>query len=109
MGTNYYIKNTIECPECGQPKAADYHIGKSSAGWCFSLHVDPENGINDLKDVKRLWAYKTIKDEYGSTISKKYMIDVITDRWIGIRRHEIGSFCIGHGPGTYDYIIGEFS
>ncbi|KKN02386.1 hypothetical protein LCGC14_1118310 [marine sediment metagenome] len=82
MGTNYYIKDVVQCNECGQPNVADYHIGKSSGGWCFSLHVDvdPARGVNDLEDIKRLWAYKTIKDEYGSTISKKEMLAIITDR-----------------------------
>ncbi len=143
METNYYIKDTMECPECGAPKVADYHIGKSSAGWCFSLHVDVDlaRGVNDLGDIKRLWAYKTIKDEYGSTISKKEMLAIITERswkrrsveemkkdpfyvtWKtfhklnhsedgpnGLLRHKIdGVHCIGHGDGTYDYLIGEFS
>ena len=129
MGTNYYIKNILSCPECGTPAAADYHIGKSSAGWCFSLHVDPD-GINNLEDIKRLWRGRAIKDEYDSTISKKEMVAIITERsWKGseqlnsefhklnhsepgpngLLRHQIDGFCIGHGPGTYDYLIGYFS
>ncbi len=129
MGTNYYINKT------------GYHIGKSSAGWCFSLHVDPSDGIFALHDIKHLWFGKTIKDEYGSTISKKEMLAIITERswerrsaeemnkdpfyesWDefhsvngsedgpnGLLRHKIdGNHCIGHGDGTYDYLIGEFS
>jgi hypothetical protein len=27
----------------------------------------------------------------------------------GLARHRIGSRCIGHGSGTYDYMVGEFS
>jgi len=117
MGTNYYIKNILSCPECGTPAAADYHIGKASGGWCFGLHVKPGigfNSTNNLNDIKRLWKGKPIKDEDGSTISKKEMLSIITERsWNGpneLLRHKIdGTFCIGHGPGTYDYLIGYFS
>lgn len=129
MGCNYYIKNTR------------YHIGKSSAGWCFSLHVDPSNGINNLEDVLKLIGRKKVVDEYGRGVSKKELIDKITKRsWHerefpyqctfegktlskeqylsrndavegpnNLLRHKIGDFCIGHGEGTYDYLVGEFS
>jgi hypothetical protein len=129
MGCNYYIKNTR------------YHIGKSSAGWCFSLHIDPSNGINNLDDVLKLIGRKKIVDEYGETISKKELIRSITARgWTerkfpykcsfdnreyskeeflkmngaeegsnNLFRHKIGDFCIGHGEGTWDYLVGEFS
>ena len=50
MGTNYYLHRprTNECEHCGRAdEAPPLHIGKSSSGWCFSLHVrradDPEH------------------------------------------------------------------
>jgi hypothetical protein len=46
MGTNYYMP-VEKCDHCGhKPKAL--HIGKSSAGWCFSLNTHPAEGINRL-------------------------------------------------------------
>lgn len=128
MGCNYYIKSI------------NYHIGKSSAGWCFSLHVDPANGINNLDDVLKLIGQKKIIDEYGGTVRKQDLIEKITNRsWgerkfpykcsfnnqeyskeeflgmngaeegpNGLLRHKIGNFCIGHGEGTWDYLVGEF-
>jgi hypothetical protein len=127
MGCNYYIKST------------NCHIGKSSAGWCFSLHVDPENGINNLEDVLNLIGRKKIVDEYGQGVKKSELLDTIKNRsWVercdesfpnknykdyedflrqnsavegpnNLLRHKIVDHCIGHGEGTWDYIIGEFS
>ena len=127
MGTNYYlnIKDDV------------LHIGKSSGGWCFSLHVIPELNINNLDDWKNKWKNKSIiKNEYGDKISKKEMLDIITNRYFnrvdnefygyrneeefhiinhsepgpnGLVRHKVNDMCVGHGEGTWDYIIGEFS
>jgi len=41
MGTNYYLVT-----EDGNR----LHIGKSSFGWCFALHVMPWMGLNSLND-----------------------------------------------------------
>ena len=37
MGTNYYLE-TDACDKCGRGDGP-LHIGNSSAGWCFALHV----------------------------------------------------------------------
>jgi hypothetical protein len=129
MGTNYYsvrrgvdyetpesfwdIRGTEDC----------IHIGKSSAGWCFSLHVIPEMGIMNLNDwIDRfLDPDRIIVDEYQETVSWDKMIRVITQRKgqapldyadpgpNGPSRHKIGHGCLGHGEGTWDYVVGEFS
>jgi hypothetical protein len=67
MGTNYYI----ELPHCLSYTESDerYHVGKSSAGWCFALHVDPDKGINDLEDIKALCKQGRIKNEYDETLA----------------------------------------
>lgn len=127
MGTNFYwIEN--ECPHCERHDESDKrHIGKSSAGWCFSLHVYPEDGINTLDDWKEIWKRPgRIMDEYGESIALVDMIARITDRawggdkWgplalaenhavegpNGLARHTYN--CVGH-EGTCDYITGEFS
>lgn len=137
MGTNYYI--VFEpCEKCGRSDD-EYHIGKSSVGWCFSLHVDPDKEINTLENIKRLWEKNIIRDEYRAIIQPKEMLSIINDRkwdrdksfippygyksWNefhefnhsefgpnGLLRHKIdGRHCIGHGDGTYDFINGEFS
>jgi len=114
MSTNYYLHKEPPCECCGRPYES-LHIGKSSAGWAFSLHVIPEDGINDLDDWEALWsedgAY--ITDEYDMTIQPDEMMSIITERsWHDgpLLRHQIdGSFCIAHGRGTWDLIPGEFS
>ncbi len=69
MGTNYYLKTAAPCPTCGHEQEP-LHIGKSSGGWVFSLHVDPDAGLCDLPDWESRWAKPgaTITDEYGETI-----------------------------------------
>jgi hypothetical protein len=85
MGTNYYTLKTQECPKCGHRttiEEEDLHIGKSSAGWCFSLHAIPERGLHDLADWQMLFKVDDppIRDEYGRAVSVLELLDVITDR-----------------------------
>lgn len=139
MGTNYYmIEDTCEC--CGKGKRKR-HIGKSSAGWCFSLRVYPEDEINSLDDWRKLFTLPgtTFRDEYGTVIAADDILSCIEDRGLDVNekdknvpygygswerfhelnnsergpnnllRHRInGRHCVGHGNGTFDYIIGEF-
>jgi hypothetical protein len=139
MGTNYYLYKKV-CDKCGRGDEP-LHVGKSSGGWCFSLHVIPEEGINDLEDWEKLWNDPeiTIKDEYGQILLKEAMKDLISgrstksgkfesnpfgyDSWESFHRENHSEFgpkgllrakienrhCIGHGKGTYDLILGEFS
>ena len=132
MGTNFYLYDKPPCAACARPYEAK-HIGKSSAGWCFTLHVIPEDGINDLPDWERLWSVPgaEIRDECGVMVTVREMHRIITDRWLvsradlrtpsyyeindaepgpnGLMRHRIGRHCIGYGEGTWDLIPGEFS
>lgn len=115
MGTNYYLHPKPPCTACGRPHEA-LHIGKSSSGWCFSLHVMPEDGIASLDDWRRLWSQPEarILDEYGEPVTVDEMERKITERShrLGgeLRRHDLdGSHCIAHGPGTWDLIVGDFS
>jgi hypothetical protein len=128
MGTNaYWVPKP--CESCGRGDE-ELHIGKSSAGWCYSLHVHPERGIHDLPDWERLWAQpgSVIRDEYREVISAEEMrrwitergthgqLAPLTDHWLrqndaivgpnNLARHRIDQHCIGHGAGTYDLIIG---
>lgn len=74
MGTNFYLQKPDSniCPHCHRRDEGErLHIGKSSAGWCFALHVHPENGINTLDDWRNLWSAQGnfIIDEYGDRVS----------------------------------------
>jgi len=132
MGTNYYLKTNI-CPHCRRGDDRK-HIGKSSGGWHFALHVEPENGINDLSDWQDLFSKSDchIVDECDKVIPVCEMLRIITERasmrsgrqWStsqyddnhaepglnGLIRHKIEDrHCISHGAGTWDCIVGEFS
>lgn len=128
MGTNFYwtIEAKLPGDKCGRPYGVEIrHIGKSSAGWVFALHVYPEQGICDLPDWVDLWKGEgTIKDEYGRIYSVAEMESVILVRfgmrtlppqapsWHSINGSEPGPWglawakvdgnrVIGHGLGTY--------
>lgn len=133
MGTNYYlIRETNKCEHCGRADVERRHIGKSSVGWCFSLHVERSDGPQTFDDWKRLFTApdSMIEDEYHQSVSVTKMIGIITRRDRsdapvtnfdfagnhaqpgpkGLVRHRIdGDHCIGHGEGTWDLISGEFS
>lgn len=129
MGTNYYHHEKAPCECCGRGYERT-HIGKSSGGWCFSLHVIPEDGIFDLNDWKKRLGKGHIEDEYGCVLTVDDLMSVICERsWTerehnahflasnnaepgpnGLLRHQIdGRHCIGHGEGTWDLLVGEFS
>lgn len=81
MGMNFYLHDKPACQCCNRPYEP-LHIGKSSFGWCFALHVIPELGVNDLKDWEKLWSIPgaIIEDELGSKIFPREMRIRITDR-----------------------------
>ena len=77
MGTNYYLQ-----PIDPEDTRKTRHIGKSSGGWCFSLHVYPDEGINTLDDWFLLFNTEGIRivDEYGKEIHPDGMMIKITVR-----------------------------
>ena len=81
MGTNYYLHEKPSCDECGRPYDA-LHIGKSSGGWCFSLHVIPDEGLNSLDDWRERWSRpgRHIASEYGDDVPIAEMEDIICNR-----------------------------
>jgi hypothetical protein len=141
MGTNYYV-TTQACPTCGVSKYDNLHLGKSSMGWTFALHVYPEMHLATIKEWMALLAQPGTKiiDEYDKCISFEHMVEIIFARHrdplsdadarlqgydsanhfyerngavIGpnglIRAKVDGVHCIGHGSGTFDYHVGDFS
>lgn len=145
MGTNYYsVKRGFEHLEPGDfwdrmrealedPENNDIlHIGKSSGGWCFSLHIIPEMSINDLYDWIPFLTDpdRLIINEYSDVLSLSEMMDIITKRsrseparWTqeeykrnyaepgpnNLARHTVGRACAKQGLGTWDCIEGNFS
>lgn len=82
MGTNYYLSSSDRCTHCGHDAGEELNIGKSSGGWCFSLHVIPDRGINSLDDWRKLWSEpgRVIRDEYQKVLTPAEMEDVILNR-----------------------------
>jgi hypothetical protein len=126
MGTNYYLhkESTSKCVTCKHdPHSEVLHIGKSSFGWCFSLHIIPERGINSLEDWITEWGKPGTKilNEYDEEVLPEDMIKIITTRGPGrwcpegseLQRHapyhKDNPGTVREGPGSYDLIIGEFS
>jgi hypothetical protein len=85
MGMNYYYH---------LPGYKKIHIGKSSYGWCFLLHVYPKlgsgdpnfipevDGIQSLDDWKGLFSipHSRITDEYGFHVTPEDILRIITCR-----------------------------
>jgi hypothetical protein len=141
MGCNYYLHMppSNHCDHCGREDEGErLHIGKSSAGWVFALHVIPEQGIHDLPDWLARMDSGVIRNEYGEPLTRAELLPIITerrgrdDKWTrawsgydseaafhvrncsergphGLLRHSVGRYCLRHGDGTWDCILGEFS
>jgi len=135
MGVNYYYKTDRRflLDHCEPDEDGLIHIGKSSHGWCFALHVYPPL-IRTLNCWIEVWEIGKclITDEYGCNMTPKEMHTVITDRShperpgyftrdlleenfaeVGpnglLRRKIDGIYCVGHGLGTWDAMVGQFS
>ena len=74
MSTNFYAHINLGGP------VVELHIGKSSIGWCFALHVTDE--ITSLDDWRKVWAqaFVTIVDEYGSRCEPDDMLKIVNAR-----------------------------
>lgn len=112
MLTNYYCR----FPPCGACGHADgpLHIGLSVIGWTFALHVMPERGIYSLTDWVDVWRRPgtVLYDEYGNDVSSDEMLDRIMNRGPVedlLRMKVDEERCLGHGPGSWDLVVGEFS
>lgn len=132
MGTNYYWHEAPCEKPCSHCTQKGTHIGKSSYGWVFSLHV----GWKDYGDPAPMslaeWKKKFnepdsyIVDEYNTLVSIEKMLSIITNRsyepknpflhdaWSepgprGLLRSTIKRNCIGHGDPEDDFDTQESS
>ena len=117
MGCNFYwIPQDKVCPTCGHNPSDRLHIGKSSYGWVFALHIIPEKGINTLYDwIRRMLEPESeIRDEYGHPHTVENMLGIIMargDYMAGggeLKRASPSHFSVA-GEGTWDYDTGDFS
>lgn len=132
MGTNWYLvkremvpdilAGTLQLPYDHWTAASRthgtgiLHIGKSSGGWRFALHVMPKHGIHDFMDWMAMaidpeWV---VINEYCNIINYVELIRLVAYRQpmpqCELKYHTIDlTHCIGHGSGTWDLIAGEFS
>lgn len=91
VGTNYYLHEKPACPCCGH-REKPIHIGKSSWGWVFSLHVGQVREdtfdkygnrqvhcVSSLREWIKKWSEpgSEIKDEYGEDVTSEEMLAII--------------------------------
>jgi len=126
VSTNFYFVKK-PCPHCGVG-GTKLHIGKSSAGWCFALHVYPEYQIRTLQDWQRVFQEGEIQAESGEVMDVERFLEVVKERfhpkphskeWLiqnqavpgpnNLARCKIAGNCVGHGGETWDLLIGDFS
>lgn len=105
MGTNYYYH---------KPEIIGYsvrHIGKSSHGWPFMLHVEPDAGLNTLEEwVAHIEStFGDIVDEYKKKISVEKLLLIVSDRICALYPKVDGAFCTEYLPvQKYCKCHGEF-
>ena len=125
MGTNYYLmlRRRQHCPSCGAQVASELdrlHVGKSSGGWAFALRQDPDLGLWDWSDYRRLFETfppgdAWFEDEYSEVFNADQVQAVVfrEDRaapengeW---RRMTHAEGAVGrHSSRPVDYVQGEF-
>jgi len=119
MGMNYYLTGKPPCPTCGD-FGGTKHIGKSSYGWTFGLHIYPDEGINNLDDWEKFIREavadgRLIIDEEGRRISVEELLKRIRVRAPAVRadrlrrQSEADPRFARFGGATWDYVEGDFS
>lgn len=85
MGTNYYFVQNV-CAHC-QRGDERLHIGKSSFGWVFALHVRSDRDFDhrypeDLEGWRKRWAQPDsyIVNEYGDLVHPSNMEQTVSGR-----------------------------
>jgi len=123
MGTNYYAQ-WDSCKHCKRADEYDrFHVGKSSWGWMFSLHVieqrdwdDDKYGMEAPQDYEGWLKFLThsnvrVFDEYSQEMDGALFMDqVVANRQGDLQRHSLdGKYYTANGKGTWDMCRGEYS
>jgi hypothetical protein len=137
MGTNYYHVKTCLC--CGheervhigkssfgwtfalrvfrgvvpdEPMIPDWEVWKAHLRTFTNWHVEDEYG--DPIDTEDF--FKIVEDRKGYTLEERPVVlhspgsrTAILDPGGLLRRKIDGVWCVGHGEGSWDYIVGDFS
>jgi hypothetical protein len=78
MGMNYYVYiNT--CPTCGRP-AETIHLGKSSAGWRFTIQANGYKYYKTWEQMKKWLKSKTIFNEDEERVEVETFIKLVEDK-----------------------------
>ena len=116
MGTNCYFFPSPKCDSC-EREFEPMHMGKSSAGWAFSLHTYPQEpkSIHDLIDwIEFIVKHPKgrIENEYGEKHTLESFLSCVMDRNHprGLQRSQGDQFReVKAGKGTWDCCPYEFS
>lgn len=98
MGTNYDIKFHI-CSKCD--RYDEVHLGKSSAGWVFSLNLNSKKYYSNWKEMQQFLKKEAmnggqIYDEYGAKISVDDFIKLVELKQKASRYNQDGIFIDGY-------------
>lgn len=110
--------NTLE--DLAKDYYEEIHVGKSSAGWVFLLHIHPDKNIYSLEDYCNIWYDPNIAlyNEYDELISPKQLEHTICDRALEddrLTQAEIKQFCKENqcrydaSYGLFRYDLDEFT
>ena len=135
----YVVDETDYCKYCGKGKkevhlgkssagwcfALNVYPEKGINNWADILdYVKDKNIYNEYEDLisaeefidvvtNRSWKKRSISDYANNDryLSFKHFL-YLNHAELGpdnLLRHKSSEFCIGHGEGTYDYMVGDFS
>lgn len=80
--------------------------------WLATFRKRTNNARQERNHLPHHRPGAVIRNEYGETVAPQDMEANITQRSHPsgtLLSHDIGPYCIGHGDGPFDYMIGEFS
>jgi len=90
MGTNHYLvypeQVDVECRCCGHVKTEHkkLHLGKSSCGWVYSLHIYPHDKDFPISSLDDMLSKISDVVEKGGWIENEYEEKLTKDEWLKI-------------------------
>lgn len=98
MGMNYHTYAGNSCSHCGRGDE-EVHLGKSSVGWDFSLHLHPEF-YADWESMKQWLKGRTIKNEHEAVYTHEQFVEMVE------RKQKERPFA--HKNDQYGHYVGDF-